>query len=524
MRRLDMPARVAVLNRLPIRADILALGLADRDVRVELWHDDEKVDEKVVRPASPRELLSPEFSYVPPVSGLHRVTVRATAADLEPDRRTVAISQFVLVTKDALQILYVDRPRYERAAVARALEPAKELRLRKEELGRTGGAVANSLPRKRAEWLEFDAVILGDVEPALFEPEQLRSIRDMVLDSGRGLLAIASERGLGSGAFAGTTLADLLPMDASSRTKVPGTLKIAPTPAGLRHAICQLAPGPDETKRLWSLLPEAPSACRLDSPKPAAATLLTTAAGQPILLVQEAGAGRAAVLAIDSTWEWPLAINEGREIHGRFWRQLVMWLANRRPSVWVTTNQPRYSLPRLASRAEEIVVDAGVVVLGGGAEPRKTEVTGQVTGPKGSTEAPKPLSFTRKGEQFQARFEAARDGEYQVEVKATVDGVATEPARTAFLVESPDIEMEQPTANFELLRQMAGRTATCGGGFVTAENAGPFLERILAGRQTVRRTVSESSNLMERARWPLFAIIAGVLVIEWIIRKRRGLA
>ena len=522
-RWLNVPGRVGVLNRLPVRADILALGLSGRDVRVELWYDDEKVDAKVVRPGSPRELLSMEFEHVPSVSGPHKVTVRATVADREIERCVATISQFVFVTKGALRILYVDRPRYERAAIARALEPARELRLHKVELGRTGGAIANPLPRTRPEWFEFDAVILGELEPGLFEREQLEWLRGMVLDSGRGLLVIGSQRGLAGGAFAGTPLADVLPMDAASQGRVPGPLQIEPTAAGLRHPICRLAPTPDETKRLWSLLPKAPSACELVTPKPAAATLLATAAGQPVLLVQEVGAGRAAALALDSTWEWPLAIEEGREIHSRFWRQLVLWLANRPPSIWATTNRPRYSLPRLSSGAEEIVVDAGVVVPGGETVPRKIEVTGQVTGPKGSPQAPRPLHFIHRGDQFRARFETDREGEYAIEVKATIDGMAGEPARVAFMVESPDIEMEQPTANFELLRQMAGRTAASGGGFATAEHAGPLLERILAGRQTIRRTVSESSDLMARVRWPLFTIIVGLLVTEWLVRKRCGL-
>ncbi|MBN1488911.1 MAG: hypothetical protein JXA69_03250, partial [Phycisphaerae bacterium] len=109
-------------------------------------------------------------------------------------------------------------------------------------------------------------------------------------------------------------------------------------------------------------------------------------------------------------------------------------------------------------------------------------------------------------------------------VRATADDVALEPARTAMVVESPDIEMVEAMANFELLRRMAARTGAAGGAFATAEHADTVLERILAGQHTVRRRVSQSENLADRARRPLLLFIVGTIVVEWVWRKRCGLA
>lgn len=520
-RRLVVPARVAVLNRLTVRGELLTLGLAGRDVQVELLFDGQVVETKTLRPVQPRETLFPEFVYTPKEPGLHKVAMRATASDLEPERRTVMLSQFVHVTKDYVQVLYIDRPRYERAAIARSLETAKEIRLTKAQVGKTAGRIVNRLPKSPKEWEAFDAFVLGDVTQREIYPTQLGVIRDLVRDRGRGLLVIGSERGLGAAAFAGTAIADVLPMSASSKGELRGPLPVRPTPGAMQHPVCRIASTAEETQRLWSLMPSAPRANVLQSPKPAAVTLLAGPAGQPILLAQEAGTGRSAVLAIDSTWRWPLEMEKGREIHARFWRQLILWLANRQPGAWVTTNQPRYQLARLAAGTDAVVVEAGVEVFGAESTPRSVELAGEITGPAGFREA---LSFVRREDRYEARPGLTAQGEYQIEVKALVDGVPADPARAAFVVESPDIEMQDATANFELLRQMAARTASAGGMFVTADHAAELFDRILASEHTVRRTITRTSNLMDQARWPILGTVIGILVIEWIVRKRRGLA
>jgi len=519
-RRLDAPARVAVLNRLTVRAELLALGLGGQTVDVELFFDDQKVDGRSLTPQGPRELLSCELEHTPTVPGLHRITLRATAPDLDPDRRVVSLSQFVHVTKDFVHVLYIDRPRYERSAIARALEPAKDIRLTKVQAGLAASAAGRLLPRKREEWAAYDVILLGDMPRGGLYASQAEAIRDLVREHGHGLLMIGGRQGLGAGALADTPVADVLPVPASSGGKLPGPVTMVPTPSGLSHPICRFGGSPEETARLWASLPAAPEAFGLGEPKSAAAVLLATPSGRPILVVQEVGAGRSAVLAMDSTWQWPLQAERGPELHGRFWRQLILWLANRRPGVWVTTNQPRYELPRLAAGTEALIVRAGMVTFGQTGPPR-VELRGQIVEPGGSRQ---PLSFLRRADEYEARPDIRREGEYRIEVEATLDGIPVEPAQTAVVVESPDIEMQEATANFDLLRQMVGRTQACGGAFVTAEHAGRLFEQILATPHTVRRDLSYTTNLTDAARWPLLVMAAGALLAEWVLRKRRGLA
>ena len=64
----------------------------------------------------------------------------------------------------------------------------------------------------------------------------------------------------------------------------------------------------------------------------------------PLLIVTPYGDGRSAALAVDSTWLWQM---QGfGDVHRRFWRQLVLWLAKKDETagehVWVRLDQRRF--------------------------------------------------------------------------------------------------------------------------------------------------------------------------------------
>ena len=55
--------------------------------------------------------------------------------------------------------------------------------------------------------------------------------------------------------------------------------------------------------------------------------LATSVSGEPILVAQDYGKGRVLAFAGDSTWRWARSTPESQSKHGRFWRQMVVWLA-----------------------------------------------------------------------------------------------------------------------------------------------------------------------------------------------------
>ena len=92
-----------------------------------------------------------------------------------------------------------------------------------------------------------------------------------------------------------------------------------------------------------STAPTASTACG-SSPPPRSWPRATTRAARRCWCCRRCGDGRTAALAVDSTWHWQM---EGfGEVHRRFWRQLVLWLAKKDETagerVWVRLDQRRY--------------------------------------------------------------------------------------------------------------------------------------------------------------------------------------
>ena len=72
--------------------------------------------------------------------------------------------------------------------------------------------LAGGFPRTRAELFQYRGLILGSIEANYFTPDQLRMISDFVNHRGGGLLMLGSRRSFAEGGYAGTPVADVLPV------------------------------------------------------------------------------------------------------------------------------------------------------------------------------------------------------------------------------------------------------------------------------------------------------------------------
>src|SRR5690606_5651399 len=104
------------------------------------------------------------------------------------------------------------------------------------------------------EMRRYDVVILGDVPPGYFTPEQVTLLRDHVV-SGGGLMWIGGPQQTPA-AWAGTPLEDLLPMrgpSAVSPLPTGGGLRFAPTPLAERLNVLRLRNAEGEVvEEIWA--------------------------------------------------------------------------------------------------------------------------------------------------------------------------------------------------------------------------------------------------------------------------------
>lgn len=269
----------------------------------------------------------------------------------------------------------------------------------------------------------------------------------------------------------------------------------------------------DKNRATWLGLPPLDGPNKLRAKNEFVEILATSEEGAPLLLASGAGKSRVMAFAGNTTWRW--ATHGFRNIHQRFWRQMIFWLARKEDdkgqTVWVRID-PRNYLPgtpvKLAFGARtpegEPVTDATFEVA--------------VNIPKDETHK---LSVLRVGNEFSADFlQTEHAGDYWVTVKArTKNGQPIGEATSRFLVDERDLELDNPAADHALLAELASLT---GGSVVTPEQHGAFLERLLK-EGLVRREESEVTRKPLWDNWPFLIVFVSLLATEWTIRKLRGL-
>ncbi len=520
-RNLLMARRVAAMNQLPITAEFSFVGFRGQSARVELLFDDEVVDRQRIDCSMDSEARQIRFLFVPRVGGLHKVTVRATPEQFKLDGPPAELSQYLHVTDEVIRVLYVEgKPRYEGTFLVRALATCEQVRLHKILLAAPGDEDVRTSPGGPAgQWQWYHVIILGDMAPGQLRASQMQAIRQYVADGGCGL-AMAGARGLlASGAMAGTPLADLLPMSPTADW-IERLVTVTPTQAGLKHPVCQIDEFPQAVAERWRGLAPMRGACRLTGIKPAAQVLATSQDGQPMIVVQAFGAGNVLALAFDSTWQWCMQHDDGASYHRRFWREVVLWLANRKPAVWIAADHPRYQLPLLMSRQQRVEIRAGVDSPIKGHALTNIRMEARMALPDGESV---PLTMTPGTDHYAATVQAKTDGTYGLELVVRSDDREIGRATGEFIVESPDLEMTRQLADFDLLRELAARTEPAGGRFLTLDNLSEVLRQI--GTNDYRRRHEETvvQRLSHDGRWRLWGLFCGLLFVEWVIRKRRGL-
>ncbi len=260
----------------------------------------------------------------------------------EESRLNNTVTRLVNVTSDKKRILYVEgEPRWEYKFIRRAedddklVQVASMLRTTENKIYRQGindpKELARGFPSNADDLFGYQAIIIGSVEAGYFTPPQKDLIRQFVDRRGGGLLLLGGRFALADGGWGGSELADLLPVNLPNRKntfqRVPATVEL--TQAGADSLITRLVDDPARNAERWKKLPYLMDYQDPGTPKPGAAVLAEMNVGgrkMPLLITQNYGRGRTAVLATSGTWRWQMSLPLGDTTHDMFWRQLLRWL------------------------------------------------------------------------------------------------------------------------------------------------------------------------------------------------------
>ena len=382
--------------------------------------------------------------------------------------------------------------------------------------------LAGGFPKTRDELFAYDGLILGSVEAGAFTADQLRMIGEFVERRGGGLLMLGGARSFSEGGYAGTPVADALPVVlervARSSDDLPlARLKVRPTRAGEAHAITQLAGTEKASSERWNDLPLLTSVNPLRTLKPGATLLLSGAdvqrRSQPVLAFQRYGRGKALALAVQDSWLYQMHASMPLEdmTHENLWRQLLRWVVDGVPGpVDVHTSSER------VEAGDPVTVTAGIVDKSF-VELNDARVVGRVKDPSGNTiELPMQWTGERSGE-YRATFTAASEGMYTADVEASREGKSLGSSAVHVRAAPGDGEYFDAAMQAARLRRIASET---GGRFYTPDTVSALPEDLkYAGRGV--------TTVEERDLWhmPIVLLaIVGLMVGEWGYRRAVGMA
>ncbi len=530
------PALVPIKGRLIVKLVLDAPGFENSTVRIRLFLDNEEVlarDEVLTlttgnavklecnAPAKPGEVKLRVQADDP------RRKDEAPAGDLFPLNNK--IETFITVTKEGVSVLLVDKQRaMEPQFICDAL--SRDPRIRVTPVWLRGGQTldANSGDLFRFDKQQYDVIILGDVTAGQMRdvsPQSLQSIEHLV-EQGSGFLMLGGYSSFGNSDWQGTVIEKLLPIDLdNSRGQIEEDRLMVPTQDGLRKFgyLLRLTDEKDP-KKAWLDLPPLEGTSRLRPSKKGIETVLAESdKDEPILIAQNYGNGRVLAFAGDTTHRWVVS-PEKQQMHSRFWRQMVIWLAKQEDaegSVWIKPDTRR--LPARSDLGFSVGVRSK-----GGIDLKDGAYKVEVVGPDG-VKTPVPTARTA-AEDRGAFVKTDVAGEYRI----TVQGEAKDPSSgevvngetsARFIVYDEDIELSRRAADHDFLKKLA---AAGGGDFHRVEELPAFLRRMQTenlARNKPKLTLRPDWRTSSRsAFFPLFFVMFVMLLsIEWLLRRRWGM-
>ncbi len=301
----------------------------------------------------------------------------------------------------------------ERTAQATANLPDKFLRLGVD----SGEELQNGFPTTREELFGYRSIILGSVEASAFTPEQQRMLEDFVNVRGGSLLVLGGGRSFSEGGWAGTPLADALPVvldrAAPKPLSPPLELTVRPTPAGQAHPATQITDTDAEAAAKWRDLPPLYAVNLVREAKPGANVLLTglddRGRNQIVLAFQKYGRGKTLALTVQDTWLWRMHAKMAVEdkTHHTFWQRLIRWMVDGVPDRVTVT-----ATPDAVQKGEPVGIAADVL------DPEYKgindgRITAHITAPSGRIEDVAMEWTVENDGEYRGRFTPTEDGLYR---------------------------------------------------------------------------------------------------------------
>lgn len=479
-----------------------------------------------------------EFPFVPEETGRFELvaTVDPLAGELVTQNNTIV--RDVTIRDDFLRLLYVEyEPTWEWRFIKEVFYRDKLvgtrgfrtfLRSADPNVRKSNELFVSTLTPRRGDFFATDVLFLGDMPASALSQRFCEMTKEFVGKFGGGLVVMAGPR-FGPGQLAQTELADMLPVVVDGGQRVRDSRSFTPVlsaDAG-QFDFMQLGATDAENRKAWSNLGNLPWYQPVARLHPLATALVnhpgdTGVDGrtpQPIVAIRRYGRGEVIYIAFNETWR--LRRKYGEQYFRQFWGQMIHRLGlshalGGQKRFVVRTDRRQYQPD------DEVIVS--VEAYNANFEPLSDEdlperkLEGELVLPGMSAEGgrdSRPLSIPQFREGvFETRVPVLQPGEHRLRVKDPVTGDETE---TFFQVASLSLERRTAVRNSDLQRELA---STTGGRSYDLFEVRKFLDDF---RPEPRSETSVRIRPIWNT-WFAFAVVVGLLLVEWVVRKLNHLA
>lgn len=383
----------------------------------------------------------------------------------------------------------------------------------------------------------YDAIIVGDVDPADLPPQAWARLDAYVAGRGGTLAILPGPRFwpslAGEGPRALLPVLDPRPLafdpapDPAHPALPPGLAFLPPAvalEAPDAWPMLQIGEGPSASRDAWANLPRLPWVVA-GKAKPSA-TVLASAPGREsdgaALAAQPYGLGKVLWVGTDATWRWRFRV--GDEVHHRFWGQVIRWAGSGTIAVGNRVVRHGPTKPR-APEGEGIRLQARVAedVAGVPADPL---IAARIFRKDTAAEAVAVVPLRPVPGQprvFEATAPALPEGAYVVRLDAPELVALSDALGAGPIPEAPlEVIARDTPERVELAaaRDPLDRLAAATGGKVFADHEAAGLPALLKSRTKAVEKTEETPLWDHPGALILFFTI---LSAEWIVRKRAGL-
>lgn len=399
----------------------------------------------------------------------------------------------------------------------------------------------NGYPRTLDELLKYHVVIFSDVSKTDFTPEQLEATERFVTEFGGGFIMVGGHTSFGAGGYQNTIIDNLIPVAMERESDLTENHFVPRVPeTSWTHPLMRLGAAEAENREIWTTkFPRLQGYNRCDRAKPGATVLLEhpfdrTAYGPAIILAaQEVGRGRTMALTTDTTFLWgelfetlwgekinpnfPLTEdNCDSRYFKQFWVNAVRWLSGHKldpekdllaiqlGQVYCATNLDIPVRVRAAKAGGQPATDAEMML-------HLSDASSEVQTVR--------ANYSEEQQSYVASVRLPATGKYVLRATAKFKDGKTADDKQLLVGEELDQEMADLRAKPETLSALS----RCSGGqiFSLRGNDPGKMAEALTGAEPESIEFRKSS-LWDKSWW--LGFIIGLLTIEWVLRRQRGMA